>query len=209
MAPKVTKHPLLRPQYAVRLLPTLEEGAKVLEIGGLKGSVVKLSQRFTVRSIQSAQMHRPPGIEPTLSDNPEKARLYADQFVVGQVPFARASRVLKRLLEANVPGALLVVQREVAQKLLTRYGLLAARISVSYIVTRVCEVPPHGFTPAYRHATILSFERRKMPLAVRMDYIVEAYTHMRKRLKGLAKRPAELTEVEFEEVFRSDLAERL
>lgn len=205
-----TKESVLRIEYALRLVPELEPGAKVLSLGARRNSMEVLLKKYDVRTVQypSRKHLAPAARRPGVQDRATQLVISSQQFIVCTSSF-ETTRLLKDLHTAEVPGALLLVQREVGQKLLKRYGLVAAKLSVDYVIEHVCDVPSDGFNPCFKPSVVVALSRRSISLDVDMAALVEAFTHMRKQVKGCSKRPAELSAVEFEKVFKPVPAENL
>lgn len=73
--------------------------------------------------------------------------------VVSNVPFSITSPLIIRIIREGVPRALLTVQREVANRLLSApgaedYGRLSVIVQCTYEVKRIGDYPPEAFYPS-------------------------------------------------------------
>lgn len=119
-----------------------------------------------------------------------QARLPASDVVVANPPFRIAAPLLLRLLEVGFQRALLVVPRELADRLLApprseRYGRLTVQVAVRAAVRRLYDLPRGAFTPPPRVRTsVVRVEPRRAPagldLAV-LDAVLEAAWESKER----------------------------
>jgi 16S rRNA (adenine1518-N6/adenine1519-N6)-dimethyltransferase len=97
------------------------------------------------------------GLEPQRAQSPGDATARPRFRIVGNLPYYIASPILFRLIELHRKDAIfsdatLMVQREVADRLVARpgtkaYGVLTILLGVHTRITRLFDVPPGAFTP--------------------------------------------------------------
>lgn len=126
--------------------------------------------------------------------------------VVGAIPYHITSPILVSLCKARVAirRAILIMQEEVAQRLLAKpgtkaYGRLSVLVQYGWEVSRVLEIPRRAFFPHARVDSIcLRLTRRQRPLVAVRDeprffgMVKAAFSHRRKTLVNCLTSDADL-----------------
>ena len=91
-------------------------------------------------------------------------------FVCGNLPYNISSPILFWLLNAreNVSGAVFMLQREMAQRLVGQvgtkdYGRLTVALSIFFSLEKICDVPPTAFHPQPKVFSSVVYLKPKMP----------------------------------------------
>lgn len=101
----------------------------------------------------------------------------AELLVAGNIPYAITGAILRNLVTARsvVPRAVLMVQREVRDRLQARagtreYGALTVFTCAAYAPSTVIKLPPTCFHPPPKvHSAVVQLDRRSQPLAEETD----------------------------------------
>ncbi|MGH9481612.1 MAG: ribosomal RNA small subunit methyltransferase A [Terriglobales bacterium] len=203
---------LYQPAWLGRVAAAVGPSQDLLEIGGGPGALSLLLAAQSVRFwvVESdprlAQSLRQLGL-PTLETDIlalDLGALAAEQAVArwriaGNLPYHITSPILLHLFRfaACIADATIMVQREVADRLLARpgsrtFGLLSATAQFYAHPVRLFDLPPGAFRPAPQvHSTLLrlTFASRAAELGVDepafMAFLRLAFRHKRKRLSAV------------------------
>lgn len=192
----------------------LQPGETVLDLGAGPGAIAErcaaaVAPRGKVLAVEvdpslaAALRHRRlPGVEVVEGDAMALALPRVDA-VVANPPFRVAAPLLLRLLDAGCGRALLVLPRELVDRLLApprteRYGKLSVQVAVRARVKRLFDVPPRAFDPPPRvRASVVRLDPKPPPAGLDLgllDRVLDAAWASRHRTlrHGLAPLAAEL-----------------
>jgi len=114
--------------------------------------------------------------------------------VVGNLPYYIASPILEKVARLGPPRAVLLIQKEVAERLvahpgLREYGFLTVQISVWAQARRLFEVKASAFRPPPKvDSAVVLLEPRKAPAVSDTDafleFVSQCFRHKRKTIRN-------------------------
>ena len=206
--PKLGQHFLIQnsilERIAVTACPTPED--LIVEIGPGRGA---LTQRLLRRAARVVAVELDPSLVEHLrrrfSGEPRLHVVEADVLktdlaqwgrgpVVGNLPYYITSPILEKVVALDVPRAVFLIQKEVAQRLVAQpggrdYGLLTVHVAL-FAGTRLCfEVKPSAFRPPPRvDSAVVLIEPRRPPdisdPARFLEFVGQCFRHKRKTLRN-------------------------
>ena len=114
--------------------------------------------------------------------------------VAGNLPYYITSPILEKVVALDVPRAVFLIQKEVAQRLVAQpggreYGLLTVHVAL-FARTRLCfEVKPSAFRPPPRvDSAVVLIETRRAPdisdPARFLEFVGQCFRHKRKTIRN-------------------------
>ena len=206
--PKLGQHFLIQnsilERIAVTACPTPED--LVVEIGPGRGA---LTQRLLRRAARVVAVELDPSLVEHLrrrfSGEPRLHVVEADVLktdlaqwgrgpVAGNLPYYITSPILEKVVALDVPRAVFLIQKEVAQRLVAQpggrdYGLLTVHVAL-FARTRLCfEVKPSAFRPPPRvDSAVVLIEPRRPPdisdPARFLEFVGQCFRHKRKTIRN-------------------------
>jgi len=162
---------------AEQIAETLDLSDKnVLEIGAGTGQLTAFlalrAKRVTAIEVDSKLI---PGLKASLSSFDNVAIICADALktsfngydaIFGNIPYSLSTPLLLKILESNAPAAVLLLQKEFAERLAAKpgdkqYSRLSILAQNSARIKLVAEVPPQCFSPTPRVSSAIVLLEKK------------------------------------------------
>ncbi|WP_069807537.1 16S rRNA (adenine(1518)-N(6)/adenine(1519)-N(6))-dimethyltransferase RsmA [Vulcanisaeta thermophila] len=159
----LSQHFVVDPAVIRDMVNNVPVGSQVLEVGTGIGTLTYYLARVASRVVSievdgrllryAENLLRGVGNVSLVSGDALRMPWPKVDFVVSNVPFSITSPLIMRIIREGVPGALLTIQREVANRIMSRpgdedYGRLSVVVQCVYNITRINDYAPDAFYPS-------------------------------------------------------------
>lgn len=207
--PRLGQHFLIKgavlERIAAAACPSREE--LIIEIGPGRGALTeKLLKRAARVVAVELDPHLAEHLQQRFAAEPRLQIVHADVLetdlaqwgrapIAGNLPYYITSPILEKVAALDVPRAVFLIQKEVAERLVAQpgsrdYGLLTVRMAL-FATTRLCfEVKPSAFRPPPKvdsAVVLLQPHRRDLGLtdpAAFLEFVAHSFRHKRKTLRN-------------------------
>lgn len=118
------------------------------------------------------------------------------EIVVGNIPYCISSKIIFRLKNEKIENALLMVQKEFAEKMAAKpndrnYGRLSVTAQVFFDVQLFFKVPAHLFTPKPKVDSVLvSLKPKRMKISDREEELIrKLFQQKNKKIRNILPNP--------------------